>query len=102
MYHDTPPQAQQLQYLAPTPPSSTPSPGQPHQQHQQYHQGPQPSPGAAQFAQAAQQQPQFQMVCPLITNINGQQLVPQYAMQPPHHAQFQMVMQQQQPHSSSQ
>lgn len=98
MYHDTPPQPQQLQYLAPTPPSTTPSPGQPHQQHQQFHQGPQPSPGAAQYAQAAQQAPQFQMVCPLITNINGPpQLVPQYAMQPPHPAQFQVVMQQQHP-----
>lgn len=98
MYHESPPQPQ-LQYLAPTPPSTTPSPGQPHQPHQQYHPGPQPSPagGGPQYAQAAPQAPQFQMMCPLIT---APQLVPQYFQgggQPQHHPQFQVLMQQQHP-----
>lgn len=100
MFHDSPPQPQ-LQYLAPTPPSTTPSPGQSHQQHQQYHPGPQPSPagGGPQYAQAAPQPPQFQMMCPLITG--PPQLVPQYFQgggQPQHHPQhIQVLMSQQHP-----
>lgn len=97
MYHESP-QQQQLQYLTPTPPSTTPSPGQPHQQ---YHPGQQPSPaggGHSQYGQAQQQQPQFQMMCPLITG--PPQILPQYFQQgqPQHHHQpIQVIMQQQHP-----
>lgn len=80
------PQQQQLQYLTQTPPSSTPSPGQPHQ-HPHYHQGPQPSPagGGPQYAQAAPQAQQFQMMCPLLPQpLAVQQYFPGGG-QPQHH-----------------